>query len=594
MDETLITAKNMLREGRKEEARTLLEEMVKKNPLDFSAVMTLARFYHKEKICLDEAEKLLKHLLLAADHKKYHLSTSRKVDVLIYLAKIQITKEKQKNQAIDYTEVKSYLELSLQLHEDTRALYLLTRIARAEGNISLQEEYLKRILRIYEAHSTIRRDPFVYYENGLLKKEQGKLDQAIESFETVLSMKDDHFSEFELAKLYIKRGRLEQSRELLLDLVKKRPNDFYVLYEIGSLERTLGQTANAFYYLDKARNLCPEDAALHLEYAKLYRKMSDLKTAREEAVKAHALFQKDSKYFIGRDLAKLEIGRIDACEGNLEAVAKNFDLLRNSTIADGVMIEEGRMALHLGYLEIAEKQLSYVADQFDDPNARYLWGVTQKDMGNLDRADREFCSLLATVVGTQALKERIYIQIKREDYENAYQMLQELEKIRGIDHQLETVELKFFLKNQLNILSDEEKESSSYFARQLHNYQKEVAITHIQMASSKGTAWEPEMLRTEYLDPFLSEIKAHVKTLSPDSFTYIDKYIMKCDQPVATIYGRLTDRVTAITISKRNDIIRLYPSFPETIGHFDQDQNRQLVKTRGEVESRYDKKLPEL
>ncbi len=185
-------------------------------------------------------------------------------------------------------------ESSLYIRTQVRIAEILSFNANSSTN-SLEDK--ERFIDFIQ--SAIKEDDLKFGMSFILGKfyeEQGELNKAIE---LILSIReyDEYSSKFDyyLASLYEKNKQFAQSREVILELLEKNPNDAHALNFVGYslLEDGSSDYGKAIIYIKKAISLKPDDGYIRDSLGWYYYKIGDLKKALIEMKKAVSIVKDD-------------------------------------------------------------------------------------------------------------------------------------------------------------------------------------------------------------------------------------------------------------------------------------------------------------
>ena len=114
---------------------------------------------------------------------------------------------------------------------------------------------------------------------------------------------DNHFNisrsstfvmdQFDQALKFIQLGRLDEARIYLEELLRQKPEDVDLIYNLGMLYTDLGTPMKAIPLLQKCIELSPQNANAHVALGFAYMSSGDLKTAKEYTLEALKIVPND-------------------------------------------------------------------------------------------------------------------------------------------------------------------------------------------------------------------------------------------------------------------------------------------------------------
>lgn len=170
-----------------------------------------------------------------------------------------------------------------------------------------------------------------------------------------------------------------------------------------------------------------------------------------------------------------------------------------------------------------------------------------------------------------ALAELIFLEIREENYEKAYDCLKERlnqgYSINDTWKKENSKQIKEYLQYKLGKTYNLEYWKNHYFYSQMLEYNEENAIEHIKLHLDEN---ENKQYHSVYLDSInirdlFEESKDKITKLNPRLITVIDKYVLECDRPIGLLNGEEVDCLKVVTFPNTLDIITMYPSYnPKT------------------------------
>lgn len=299
------------------------------------------------------------------------------------------------------------------------------------------------------------------------------------------------------AKRIIARGDFKWGLEILEKQLQQEPND------VG-LKLLIARTKVDF------------------ENAPYEERLKNMKEAKELCTQT---LTEKNKYF-----SRLELGRIEAMLGNLEEARWHFELLLGKHIEGYALFELGKLEL---FLDNRQEATSYFEQLLQKGNKAF------------------------------ALTQLLYLACKEEDYEKAYFYYQEYLALNDTKNAPD-VRTRFYLLHQLNRLEKMEQDNPKYyFEKQLMNYKEQEAIHHVKQHAYKKQYLEKHCCFLKGLDTriMFQQVQDQIQQVEPNSFTIVDKYILKQKDMISRVDDNETNLIEVITILNQKRILTMYPLY---------------------------------
>ena len=311
----------------------------------------------------------------------------------------------------------------------------------------------------------------------------------------------------------------------------------------------------ALIILRKIYQLEPYNGSIKFELAKLLIKMSSNK---QEGKKM--LFELLNTQ--NRTYAMLELGRLEASEGNNSKAREYFEQLLKEQINTYAILELARLEVSEGNNSKAREYFEQLLNTKNRTYAMLELGRLEASEGNNAKAREYFEQLLNTqslLNRIYAMQELIFLNIKEGQYLEAYKMFENggYKKLeRG-----ESYHLDIFLKYKLGIIEYEQISNKDYHIRQLFNYDVSSALEHITKhldeddKKIKHTVFSQDV----NLEELFNYAREQIKYLNPIEISTTHKYIIECDEDISIIDGISTNLLKVITIPNTDNILTMYP-----------------------------------
>jgi tetratricopeptide (TPR) repeat protein len=158
------------------------------------------------------------------------------------------------------------------------------------ADVARAEELVARAL------ATSPRDALAHYAKGAVLRVQGRYEEAIPEYETVIALGDRNwvyvYSLNFLARCKLLTGSLEEAIPLSEQAIRLSPRDpyIYILFgQIGQVHLLQSRTDEAILWFEKARSADPGLAPLHALLASAYALEGEIERAAAELAEARRL-----------------------------------------------------------------------------------------------------------------------------------------------------------------------------------------------------------------------------------------------------------------------------------------------------------------
>lgn len=204
--------------GRKEEAKKLLDEILKEDPDSVQALIGLANILIGEGKTEDVVTLCKKALSI----------DERNIQAYTLLGEVYISR-------MEHQQARPYLEKAVEIQPKmTRNVQNLAVCLIGLKEYQRAEELLKQVLQDYPKF------PLTYFHLGLLYEEQGKVEEACQAYGQEIENYPDHYrARFNLGKLLLKRGDLDGYLKHMEKVIQTAPSEAegYLFYARGKLLR---------------------------------------------------------------------------------------------------------------------------------------------------------------------------------------------------------------------------------------------------------------------------------------------------------------------------------------------------------------------
>lgn len=341
-----------------------------------------------------------------------------------------------------------------------------------------------------------------------------------------------------------------------------------------------------------------------INYAKLKIELKDYEGAKQLLLEALNYDDKTKNHALS------ELSLIEKEQGNYDKAMDYLSLLLDTESKSYALHELGRISSETGNFDKAKEYLDQALDCYNDPITKYELGKLYFDYNNLPLAEFYFTETLNSknnniiyisyiylskiekqkrnydnakyyleqVINSEsnsknlAYLELIYLYIKQEKYEEAYNQLDNLFNTNTTSNQKTPYpiirNIIFYLKYKLNLLTKEEMENTSfYYKKQLVNYDEFDVIDHI----SKHLDEIGEKDNHSLFNPGIDTMNLYyacsniIKNMEPISSSLSDIYIISYENPIGTAINKPTNTVRVVTYINSKDIISIYPVIDKKI-----------------------------
>lgn len=266
--------------------------------------------------------------------------------------------------------------------------------------------------------------------------------------------------------------------------------------------------------------------------------------------------------------------QLDIENGEVEKGKKKLKRIANITNNEVAINQLAALEERSGDLKEAEKYFN-LSLELNNDNIYSLNGLAQLAKKKEDYSLAEYYyNKIIDVSGKKTFSHKekvleigiiglVQLEIKRKNYDRAYMYMQKMAKVSNKPTHRQII---FYLKNKLNILSEEEKEyeGMKYDEKQFLNYSIEEAKKHVEKHVHENNTIKKHTLF--YKDIDIDKIFEKVTEKLPQAIltksTVVDNYLVELDENIAEIKGQTTNKVMVITEVNTNNILTMYPVFP--------------------------------
>lgn len=319
-------------------------------------------------------------------------------------------------------------------------------------------------------------------------------------------------------------GYYYKALKIYMDLYRDEPDNDLINYSIG---KTLLEIHNDIYNHTEIeiqiRNHLKKSGLRGIaQLGLLEEKLGNVEAAIKQYKKA-IKFENDDDAFYNLICLYIKLGNIDEAQNYynlfLDSVKSSFS---QKEINETILYLLGKSAMYLNDSVVANKVFNYLKDS---PHYR-----------------------------ESVLEGLMKLEVKNENYEQAYQIYLELKKIdEAYDNNL-----LLFILYKLNRLNKDYETRHDYYKNQLLEYSIDYAIEHIE----------------KHKDMFMEKIdivslfdicRRSINDLDPINKKYnaVDQYLLEFESNIGTINGKPTNRVEIRTIQDTKNILTLYPTITE-------------------------------
>jgi tetratricopeptide (TPR) repeat protein len=311
-------AKVYIKEGRFDDAETVLLKILNIKANDINSRIELAKVYQKQGR-LTEAEAVLLELL-EIEKRSIRANTE--------LARIYQRQNKlyeAESILLDVLDVKP---------KDLNSRTELAKIYQRQNKLTEAETVLLELLEIDKNNLQARTELAKVYQR------QNKLDKAETVLLELLKLNTNNLqARTELAKIYQRQGRWDKAIQRLEEYIELDPNGLHPRTELAKIYQRQGKLAEAETLLLRILDIKPKDLNSRTELAKVYQRQNKLDKA--EAVLLESI-EIDSKQLH----ARIQLAKVYQRQGNFdEAIIRaeevlTIDPLNNYAVSELLVIWE--------------------------------------------------------------------------------------------------------------------------------------------------------------------------------------------------------------------------------------------------------------
>jgi len=245
-------------EDKVEEATTVLESFIEKNPGNLHCRTELARIYQRQNK-LNKAKAILVELLeLNPDNLQ---------------ARTELAKTYQRQNKLPEAEALLLKILELKPN-DLNSRTELAKIYQRQNRLPKAEALLLKILELKPSDLNSRTELAKIYQR------QNKLPEAEALLRDLLELNPDNLqARTELAKIYRRQGKLAEAEALLLEILELKPNDLNSRTELAKVYQRQNKLDKAEAVLRDLLKLSPDNLQARTELAKIYQRKNKLDNA---------------------------------------------------------------------------------------------------------------------------------------------------------------------------------------------------------------------------------------------------------------------------------------------------------------------------
>ncbi len=574
-----LKAKELVRQGRKEEAMVIFEKLYAQDPNNSIIAGSYAKLLFQFKNGKEKGEQVLIQLLDSSKSKTF---------ALVELGKYMVREHRN-------DEARQYFNQLLSGDKKAHNLGLLNLgwLESTLGNFDSALTYFQTLLFRYRQEK-MRLEHYLneldceaddYYKN----KEHlcQKLSNNSNQYLKVLK---------KMAFIYLDM-RNHCQKSVQLDTYE---NQAYTMFqEIASNSKDLCDRSVALLRMGKieTKNELYEEAESHfkeilaistsfkndfkfqssalLELGKLKMQLGSISEAREIFLK---LLSREGKSMY----ALLELGKLEVSAGNYDRACEYFDeIVAHGSKKDQLyaQLELGRLCRRIGSIDRAKGYYEEIISEcllegkneqqqrFFDRSRNFSileLGMLEMEQGNFSEASSFFEQLSSenTVFLNQvfALKNLIYVTIRQHQYEKAYCLLEKLIDLNHLFNVKEFKQLDFYLRYQLGKITEDDVITSGYFEKQVLEYQSERTLLEIRKSVVEDGRSFSLLSSDIDLSQLFVDIQSRLLELTPTTYTLFDKYIVDMDFVVGTFSKEEVCQLEVLTLPDTKDILYVYPS----------------------------------
>ena len=397
------------------------------------------------------------------------------------------------------------------------------------------------------------------YELGKIEKNEYNYEAALNYFDEIIESKHNQkcYALLEKAKIYRELEKYEEEEKILLNIINNKLENYkYAVEEMVELNIEMKNPDKALLYLKKLKTLNSN------RYKILEGKILLQKNKIKEAKK---ILEEINQNNINYKKAQYELAEIEYLLSNYEESLNILNNLENYN--SNLTIRQIFLYIN-NYLELGkkEKTLEYIEtlSEFGNlyrDNCYYYLGKVELLNGNYNKAFDYFEKVTTNKIKTykSTKLQEIFILIKKEKYEEAYIIFNELKKI-GFDDELRNFmhTMLVYFNKKLNLNLD--ITSNSYIDKLIVNYDKKLVLKHISKHKYsdynklKHTLFNYDIDVEEIYDFAYNNINE--ANYIDNNFT--DCYILKYNNIGINSEG-ICNYLKVVTLPNSKEIVTIYP-----------------------------------
>lgn len=188
------------------------------------------------------------------------------------------------------------IDIYEKLIKEEEDKYIMLDLGKCYAMIGKKEPALKYFDRILEL--TDGKDECAKIEKARLLRKTGSPEEAEEIIDTADKENNFEFYIVEQANLYYEQGKHNEAVNLLLDSIKKKPNNYRIYYALAKIQKKLGKLEDAIESINKAISINKLNSNVYF-LGNCYYELGNY----DEAIKVYSRIKESGDYYAESNLA---------------------------------------------------------------------------------------------------------------------------------------------------------------------------------------------------------------------------------------------------------------------------------------------------
>ena len=357
--------------------------------------------------------------------------------------------------------------------------------------------------------------------------------------------KNKIYAILELGRIYTIEKNYKEAKECFKQLLITPKKD-YAKYELGKIAEIEKDNETAKYYYEQVL----DNEFTILALARIY-------SNEEETEKAkyyyEMLIKNNNKNKI---FALFEVAKIYSAEGDKLTAKTYYEKLikMNANNKIPAILELSKLYATEGENEIAKSYLNQILNTPYKKYAEQEIARIEAKTGNEEYVRKLYIDAISDEDNTYVILNLIYIDIKIGYFEEALELLKILPDNKYYSN------IETYLLYQTG--KKDEIRVYNYFTKQLLDFSDDKTLEHIKrhFDEKEGKKKHTKFDNGIDIEKTYEFVKEKIQYMDPIDYLLVEKYIIKCEQEIATIGNKRVRYIEAITLPHSKKILTIYPT----------------------------------